>query len=360
MNQEILSSLEIDAIGEIINISLGASATAISTMLSSRVEITVPRVRVESYENFEFTNLEPAIAVTIDYIEGILGSNIMILKKEDVRVILETLMQTQYDPENFELDEIGLSAVCEVMNQMMGATATSLSSIFKSRVDLAPPKVRLIDLAGSDNITDSVTGGEPLAQFAFRMVVEDLIDSEIMLLLPLNVARDMVDGLLHSHSAAPAPAPAPQPARAAVQSPAPMAAAAPMMQQQPQTFASPPPQQQRGPSPMMNDQNVMVHPAQFAPLKQSGMNVSDSNIGMIMDVPLQVTVELGRTRKLIREILELAPGSVLELDKLAGEPVDILVNGKIVAKGEVVVIDENFGVRITGIVSMQERASTLQ
>ena len=110
----------------------------------------------------------------------------------------------------------------------------------------------------------------------------------------------------------------------------------------------------------MPEQNVIVQPAQFAPLKQNMMNVSDSNIGMIMDVPLQVTVELGRTRKLIREILELAPGSVVELDKLAGEPVDILVNGKIVAKGEVVVIDENFGVRITGIVSMQERASTLQ
>ena len=156
---------------------------------------------------------------------------------------------------------------------------------------------------------------------------------------------------------APAPTPAPQPAKpAAAPQPAPMAAASAATQPM---YVTPPPQQ-RAPATMAMDQNVLVQPAQFAPLKQTMLNVSDSNIGMIMDVPLQVTVELGRTRKLIREILELAPGSVLELDKLAGEPVDILVNGKIVAKGEVVVIDENFGVRITGIVSMQERASTLQ
>jgi len=199
-----------------------------------------------------------------------------------------------------------------------------------------------------------------LAKIAFRMVVEGLIDSEIMLILPINVARDMVDGLLHS--TAPAPAPKPQQSRPAAQAPASMAAA-PTPQQQP--YAAPQQQQPQQPQQRMQpsmavEQNVLVQPAQFAPLKQTMLNVSDSNIGMIMDVPLQVTVELGRTRKLIREILELAPGSVVELDKLAGEPVDILVNGKIVAKGEVVVIDENFGVRITGIVSMQERASTLQ
>ena len=356
----LLSEVEIDALGEVGNISMGSAATTMSVLLSRRVEITTPRVSIGVLDEMRKSYPMPYIIVEVRFTQGINGTNLLAMKESDAAIIADLMMGNDGSNPPEGMSELYMSAVAEAMNQMMGATATSLSSIFKSRVDLAPPNVRLIDLGGSDNITDSVTGGEPLAQIAFRMVVEDLIDSEIMLLLPLNVARDMVDGLLHSHSAAPAPAPAPQPVRAAVvQPPAPMAAA-PMMQQQPQTFASPPPQQQRGPSPMMNDQNVMVHPAQFAPLKQSGMNVSDSNIGMIMDVPLQVTVELGRTRKLIREILELAPGSVLELDKLAGEPVDILVNGKIVAKGEVVVIDENFGVRITGIVSMQERASTLQ
>ena len=349
-----LSDVEIDALGEIGNISMGSAATTMSVLLSRKVEITTPRVSIMLLDDMRKDYPMPYIIVEVRFTEGINGTNLLAMKESDAAIIADLMMGNDGSNPPTGMNELYMSAVAEAMNQMMGATATSLSSIFKSRVDLAPPKVRLIDLAGNDNITDSVTGSEDLVRIAFRMVVEDLIDSEIMLILPLKIARDMVDGLLHSSAPAPAQQ-APKPAAAPAQ-----VAAAPPVQQQP---AYMPPQQQapqRGPSAVVPEQNVIVQPAQFAPLKQNVMNVSDSNIGMIMDVPLQVTVELGRTRKLIREILDLAPGSVVELDKLAGEPVDILVNGKIVAKGEVVVIDENFGVRITGIVSMQERASTLQ
>ena len=351
----LLSDVEIDALGEIGNISMGSAATTMSVLLSRRVEITTPRVSIGRLEEMRKEYPMPYIIVEVRFTEGINGTNLLAMKEKDAAIIADLMMGNDGSNPPEDMSELYMSAVAEAMNQMMGATATSLSSIFKNRVDLAPPKVRLIDLAGNDNITDSVKDGESLARIAFRMVVEGLIDSEIMLILPLGVARDMVDGLLHS--SAPAPTPAPQPAKpAAAPQSAPMAAAPAAAQLM---YVTPPPQQ-RAPAAMAMDQNVLVQPAQFAPLKQTVLNVGDSNIGMIMDVPLQVTVELGRTRKLIREILELAPGSVLELDKLAGEPVDILVNGKIVAKGEVVVIDENFGVRITGIVSMQERASTLQ
>ena len=351
----LLSDVEIDALGEIGNISMGSAATTMSVLLSRRVEITTPRVSIGRLEEMRKEYPMPYIIVEVRFTDGINGTNLLAMKEKDAAIIADLMMGNDGSNPPEDMSELYMSAVAEAMNQMMGATATSLSSIFKNRVDLAPPKVRLIDLAGNDNITDSVKDGESLARIAFRMVVEGLIDSEIMLILPLGVARDMVDGLLHS--SAPAPTPAPQPAKpAAATQPVPMAAAPAAAQPM---YVTPPPQQ-RAPAAMAMDQNVLVQPAQFAPLKQTMLNVSDSNIGMIMDVPLQVTVELGRTRKLIREILELAPGSVLELDKLAGEPVDILVNGKIVAKGEVVVIDENFGVRITGIVSMQERASTLQ
>jgi flagellar motor switch protein FliN/FliY len=352
-----LSDVEIDALGEIGNISMGSAATTMSVLLSRKVEITTPRVSIMLLDDMRKDYPMPYIIVEVRFTEGINGTNLLAMKETDAAIIADLMMGNDGSNPPVGMNELYMSAVAEAMNQMMGATATSLSSIFKSRVDLAPPKVRLIDLAGNDNITDSVTGSEDLVRIAFRMVVEDLIDSEIMLILPLKIARDMVDGLLHSS----APAPAPQPAKPAMPAAPVMqqSAAAPPVQQQ-QAYISPQPGPQRGPSPVVPEQNVIVQPAQFAPLKQNIMSVSDSNIGMIMDVPLQVTVELGRTRKLIREILELAPGSVVELDKLAGEPVDILVNGKIVAKGEVVVIDENFGVRITGIVSMQERASTLQ
>lgn len=351
-----LSDVEIDALGEIGNISMGSAATTMSVLLSRKVEITTPRVSIMLLNDMRKEYPMPYIIVEVRFTEGINGTNLLAMKESDAAIIADLMMGNDGSNPPTGMNELYMSAVAEAMNQMMGATATSLSSIFKSRVDLAPPKVRLIDLAGNDNITDSVTGSEDLVRIAFRMVVEGLIDSEIMLILPLKIARDMVDGLLHSS----APAPAPQPAKQSMPAaPVMQAPVAPPVQQQP-AYIPPQPLPQRVPSPVVPEQNVIVQPAQFAPLKQSVMNVSDSNIGMIMDVPLQVTVELGRTRKLIREILELAPGSVVELDKLAGEPVDILVNGKIVAKGEVVVIDENFGVRITGIVSMQERASTLQ
>ena len=351
-----LSDVEIDALGEIGNISMGSAATTMSVLLSRKVEITTPRVSIMLLNDMRKEYPMPYIIVEVRFTEGINGTNLLAMKESDAAIIADLMMGNDGSNPPTGMNELYMSAVAEAMNQMMGATATSLSSIFKSRVDLAPPKVRLIDLAGNDNITDSVTGSEDLVRIAFRMVVEGLIDSEIMLILPLKIARDMVDGLLHSS----APAPAPQPAKQSMPAaPVMQAPVAPPVQQQP-AYIPLQPLPQRAPSPVVPEQNVIVQPAQFAPLKQSAMNVSDSNIGMIMDVPLQVTVELGRTRKLIREILELAPGSVVELDKLAGEPVDILVNGKIVAKGEVVVIDENFGVRITGIVSMQERASTLQ
>ena len=352
----ILSDIEIDALGEIGNISMGSAATTMSVLLSRKVEITTPRVSTGVLEDMRKEYPMPYIIVEVRFTQGINGTNLLAMKESDAAIIADLMMGNDGSNPPEGMNELYMSAVAEAMNQMMGATATSLSSIFKNRVDLAPPKVRLIDLAGNDNITDSLKNTETLVRIAFRMVVEGLIDSEIMLILPLNVARDMVDGLLHS--ATPEP-PAVTPVQPKVQAPPPQAppvAAAPTMQPQP-VYAPP---MQRSPSPVVAEQNVIVQPAQFAPLKPGGLNVSDSNISMIMDVPLQVTVELGRTRKLIREILELAPGSVVELDKLAGEPVDILVNGKIVAKGEVVVIDENFGVRITGIVSMQERASTLQ
>jgi flagellar motor switch protein FliN/FliY len=247
-----------------------------------------------------------------------------------------------------------MSAVGEAMNQMMGSTATSMSTVFKKKIDIAPPKVNVIDFAVDSSITGTIPAEEPIVRVSFRMEVEDLIDSEIMQIISVNVAKEMVESLMNAVQ----PATSQTAAAAAAPAPAPRAAAAPQQQADPapaygQPLAMAKPQAQPQP-------NVPVQPVQFAPLKPSGIPVVDPNIALIMDVPLQVTVELGRTRKLIREILELSPGSVVELDKLAGEPVDILVNGKLIAKGEVVVIDENFGVRVTDIVSPIERASNLQ
>ena len=247
-----------------------------------------------------------------------------------------------------------MSAVGESMNQMMGSVATSLSTMFNKKIDISPPKVNMIDLGSEDKVTEIVSAEDPIAKISFRMEVDGLIDSEIMQILPIPVAQEMVGYLLNNEAEEEEPMPAPTPAPAAP-APTPAAAApppaAPMMGAAPAYGAPPTPHVAS---------NVPVQPAMFAPLSTAPVQVNDANIGLILDVPLQVTVELGRTKKTIKDILELTNGSIVELDKLAGEPVDIMVNGKFLAKGEVVVIDENFGVRITDIVSPAERAQQLQ
>ena len=261
-----------------------------------------------------------------------------------------------------------MSAVGESMNQMMGTVATSLSTMFNKKIDISPPKVNLIDFGNEEKVTEVVGTDEPIVCTSFRMEVDGLIDSEIMQILPVEVAKEMVESLTNGSTeepepepapaAAPPPPPPPPPQPAAAPPPP---AAAPAQQMAPPVMAPPPGGGYGYGMPMQGmAANIPVQPAQFTPLNMQPVQVNDANIGLILDVPLSVTVELGRTNKSIKDILELTNGSIVELDKLAGEPVDINVNGKFLAKGEVVVIDENFGVRITEIASPAERAAKLQ
>jgi flagellar motor switch protein FliN/FliY len=249
-----------------------------------------------------------------------------------------------------EISDLYMSAVSEAMNQMMGATATAMSTMFKEKFDISPPKVSLIDFAQKEHVEDIAAGTpDPIVKVAFRMEVGSLIDSEMMQILSVDVAKRLVERLVKQSQPVPAPAPASTPKSAAAPS---VPQSAPM---------SPPAQPVYMPTkPSAATVNVPVQQVQFAPLQPQNMPALSGNIALLMDVPLQVTVELGRTKKLIREILDLGPGSVVELDKLAGEPIDVYVNTKLIAKGEVVVIDENFGVRITEIVSPLELVNNLQ
>jgi flagellar motor switch protein FliN/FliY len=338
-----LSDIEKDALGEIGNISMGSAATTLSVLLGRRVSITTPRVSISNLEEIKGQYPLPYLVIEVGYTHGILGTNVLAIREQDALIIADLMMGGDGSNPPTELNELYMSAVSEAMNQMMGGVATSMSTMFRKKIDISPPSVNLIDFAVAASITESVGRDDNIVRVAFRMEVEDLIDSEIMQILPVDVAKEMVDSLMNAVEPPAAPAPAKS------------AAAPPQQQSQPaqQQVAASVPRQQVA-------QHVNVQPVQFAPLVQGTMPLTDTNIDLIMDVPLQVTVELGRTRKLIRDILELAPGSVVELDKLAGEPVDILVNGKLIAKGEVVVIDENFGVRITDIISPLERTYNLQ
>ena len=332
-----ITDMERDALGEIGNISMGGAATTLSVLLGRKVSITTPTVSISNMSQLKEKYPIPFLVVEVGYSIGIEGNNVLCIQAKDAAIIADLMMGNDGTNPDEELSEIHMSAVSESMNQMMGSVATSLSSMFNKKVDITPPVVTLVDLGTEEVVSKLLDKADPIVQASFRMEVDGLIDSEIMQLLPLDVAREMVDALMNQQPDVDDE----EEAIAAAAAPASNGYGAQPMQPH---VAS----------------NVPVQSAQFTPLSTVPVQVNDANIGLILDVPLQVNVELGRTKKSIKEILDLTKGSIVELDKLAGETVDIMVNGKYLAKGEVVVIDENFGVRITEIVSPLERAARLQ
>ena len=366
----VLTDTEKDALGEIGNISMGSAATTLSVLLGHKVNITTPSVAVATMSIIKEHYPLPYLIVEVGYTTGIDGNNVLAIQAHDAAIIADLMMGGDGTNPDTNIGEIAMSAVGEAMNQMMGTVATSLSTMFNKKIDISPPKVNLIDLGTEEKVTEIVGQDEPVVRVSFRMEFDGLIDSEIMQILPVHVAKEMVESLMDGSAAEgaaapqPAPAPAPTPAPTPTPAPAPTPAApAPQPAAAPQ-YAAPqyavPPQNYAPPQMAQPAASVPVQPVQFTPLASGPVPVNDANIGLILDVPLQVTVELGRTSKSIKEVLELTNGSIVELDRLAGEPVDIMVNGKYLAKGEVVVIDENFGVRITDIASPAERAAKLQ
>lgn len=360
-----LSEAEIDAIGEIANISMGTAATTLFSLVNRKVEISTPVVSYATWDDVVTKYERPCVFIRIAYTVGLDGSNILVLKENDVKIITDLMMGGDGTNTEGELGELHLSAISEAMNQMMGSSATSLSSMLNQKIDISPPKADLVDLTGEidESEIDEFLSGK-FVKISFRMEIGDLVDSEIMQLYPISFAKEMCAGVTHNmemdsnsmkEDAAPAPTPAPQPE----------AQPMPQMNQQPQMTQAQMNQQMMGQQmmgqpmmgqpmmgqPMMNQQ-VNVQPAQFTAFSGGNFGTyQPENIDLIMDVPLEVTVELGRTRKSISDILDFGPGKIIELNKIAGEPIDVLVNGKYVAKGEVVVIEESFGVRITEIVN---------
>ena len=403
MNEEIFSSLEIDTIGEIMNISMGSAATAASTLLDNKVTITTPRVRVVSVDDFEITGFEPAIAVNIRYVEGIIGDNILILKKEDIRTILSQMMMTEM-PEDFEIDMMAESAICELMNQMMGSSATVLSCFLGRTINISTPTTVPID-GLTDFKREHFGENKILLLIEFVLTIKDMMESTFMSVMQIDLAKEIIgtslnfdndnfsDDLVNEQtaSAPPMPAPAspavaapPPPAAAPQQAPAPQQAYAPPP---PPEYAQPqspppgyppvppayaqqpyyppypyyPPAQQFAPPPGEAVPPVMVQHYNYSGFGRPAEPIPEApaNLDLVMAVPVTVTVELGRTRRKIKEILEFGQGTIVELDKQAGSSVDVIVNGQLIARGDVVVVDDNFSIRITEILKARDALSLL-
>ena len=428
MGSNCFSALEIDAVGEILNISLGASATAVSTMLNTRVDITTPVVNVVRKDEFKMDRVEPAIGVEITYISGLEGSNVMLLKRHDVRVIVEMLMGIPMTDEEFELNEMNISAVCEVMNQMMGASSTALSEFLGKVVNISTPisfevenEKAFIDKYFSDDDYRVVV--------KFALKIADQLESEFFNVMPISLAKSLVKGFLPddvivdpanvneetkdvpNEEAAPSsggkqtlsqeeiesllnaegstqamfeqPAESPQDQMSADMNQQMNAQMNqdPQMNLNPQTMAQQPMMSGMADASMMQMQMQMMQQMMqqmqqmqqqqeekqkaaepklinVQPMVRQDLNQDrgvvlqeeqEENMELIMGVPLEISVEIGRTKKLVKDILDFTKGSLVVLDKLAGEQVDLFVNGQCIAKGDVVVVEDNFGIRITEI-----------
>lgn len=361
--EEVLTEKEKDTIGEIANISMGTAATTLFSLVNRKVEISTPVVSFANWSDICEAYEKPCVFIRIGYTVGLDGSNILVLKEHDVKVITDLMMGGDGTNTDGELGELHLSAISEAMNQMMGSAATSMSSMLNKVIDISPPQADLIDLQETidESVIDEFLAGE-FVKIRFRLEIGDLVDSDIMQLYPIPFAKEMCESVTQnmeedtnstagSKGSAPEAQAAPQPQAASQPQAAPQmgqpAMGAPMMGGQ---MMGQPMMAQQMPQ-MYGQQPVNVQPAQFQAFTGSvPVGYGPENIDLIKDVPLEVTVELGRTSKSIKEILDFAPGTIIELNRIAGEPIDVLVNGKYVAKGEVVIIEESYGIRITEIV----------
>ncbi len=386
-NNETLTDEQKDAIGEISNISMGTAATTLSTLLNQTVNITTPQVTYLTWDDLADSYDRPCVFLQISYTAGLDGNNVLVLRERDVKIITDLMMGGEGVASDDPIGELHLSAIGEAMNQMMGSAATSMSSMLGKKIDISPPVANLVDLNESQE-HDKLPAflKTKFVKVSFRMTIGSLIDSEIMQLYPFDFAQNLYEtfsqGVLGGGDSdadeeleipemaaspgeqAPSqgmnqqampqqemPQGQPMPGYGMPQQGMPMPGYGMPQQGMPMPGYGMPMYGQPMPGYGMPQQdNVNVQPAAFQPFTGMQNIQGHENIDLIMDVPLEVTVELGRTTKSIKDILEFAPGTIVELNKIAGEPIDVLVNGKYVARGEVVVIEESFGVKITEII----------
>lgn len=419
-----ISMMEQDAIGEVLNISMGSSATAVSSLLDRQVNISTPSVSVREFHTLDYSAMEPALIVKIEYVEGISGNDVMVFRQRDIQIILNLLMGNDDPPsDDFEFDELSMSAACEVMNQMMGAAATALSEFLNRVVNISTPTASVVTSEDSYRDAIGVQEGDEIVAVSFHIDIQDVMNSDFVSILTCSLAKEIVEQIMgnNQESLENIHAPAQPPAAVAAQEQSatspqsamqpPAAAAAP---QPPVTQAAPPQPAMQQPAPAAMDmtaqqqamQQVGMQPAYGMPpygqmpygypmypmppypqqaygmqepqpatqkpinvqntqfpqftVQQTDSPTSNANMDLLMGVSLDVSVEIGQTKRKIKDIIDFGQGTVIELNKQAGAPVDIVVNGRLLARGDVVVIDDNFGVRITEIVGTKELMESLK
>ncbi len=363
LNENIFSDMERDVIGEVMNISLGSSATSLSSLLGKRVEITVPKVNVLNAKEFSYENLEPAIGVEINYVEGLNGVNLMIWKRMDAKTIIEILLGQSIQDEEFVMDEINTSAICEVMNQMMGSAATALSDFLGKSINISTPIAYEID-DKTEFQNKYFTEEDIIVAVAFELFIEGSVESQFINVVPVALAREIVSSFLKGTETIDDSELNNKINSIEVKSFDDSSDDYDIedeVEEDEEEYiekVQPVKNTPKKVKPKKKQQaSVSVRPMEYDEFEDEEDLLSEeqrSNLELIMSVPLEISVEIGKSRRQIKDILGFSQGTIVELDKQAGALVDIIVNGQLIAKGEVVVVNDNFGVRVVEIIKKEE------
>jgi flagellar motor switch protein FliN/FliY len=357
---EDMSDLDEDVLGEIGNISFGSAATALSTILNKKVEITTPQVHLVNRNNLSEEFPVPHVSVLVNYTEGFQGSCMLVIKTRDASVIANLMMGGDGTNPAEQISDMEMSAVQEAMNQMMGSSSTAMSTVFNRRIDISPPKLSLMNVKTNQGI-ENLPKDEIMFEISFQLKIGDLVDSHIMQLIPIDFGKQLVN-LLVKETGGQGSVPNEPSGLAEEMIPSMHNDTSNDSARKEAASALAPEASKANYAEERTMPHEDVHPVRFSDFNEgppSREQPMPRNLNLLMDIPLDVSVELGHTKKTIKDVLELGPGSIIELDKLAGEAIDILVNQKYIAKGEVVVVDENFGIRITEILDQSDRIKNL-
>lgn len=351
-----LSEAEMDALGEVGNICMGSAATTLSMLLNQKVNITSPRLTISSMEELFDSFVAPHITIFVRFIEGLSGFNILIMKVRDASVLADLMMGGDGSNVSDEINEISISAASEAMNQMIGSASTSMATMFGRTVNISPPETKVYYSADESELPEFGVEG-PVVVVWFKMTIGDILDTQIMQVMGFDTAREEA-GLILSELIPDKEKHQPEAAEAEDLSGMLDEIAGKDIPGETKSVE----QVKHHESPVGSAPSFTHAAVRQGPLKAepAASGFDQQRLDLILDIPLKVTVLLGRTRWPIKDILGLAPGSVVELQSLVDEPVEVLVNGTLVATGEVVVVNENFGVRISNIIGPTERLQNLR
>ena len=323
-----LSAIENEALTELFSVALGSSSAGLSILLSEQVTVSSPKLSIKPSANIMAETQAPFFVLLGEYTGDISGIQFVSVNKQQVQELTEMV-----DPEAGNEDtERQFEILQEIVQQMYESVSRTFSSLLESEISHSLSGMDMVEQR-EDFPVANFTTEEWFVEAAFGLKAQNGKHAEFYMCIPVRLAKKMAAILTDSGEEEE------------------------LEEIQDMQFDS----KDENTKNMQTASSPNIQPVQFSSFDETAAtNAEPNNMKTLMDIPLKVTVELGRTKRTVKEILGVSQGSIIELDKLAGEPVDILVNDKLIAVGEVVVIDENFGVRVTDILSAQERISKLR